>query len=225
MHASGARRRRPPAPVDRRQRGRSSSGVKFRADVDGLDHRHPLLQGRRQHRHPHRPPVDDAPARCWPPPPSPARRRPAGSRSASPPRSPITANTTYVASYHAPDGHYAGDRRLLRDAGVDNAAAARAGRRRRRRQRRLPLRRQRHVPDQHLPVRELLGRRRLHDRRRGPTRRRRRSPPRRPAAGATGVAPAHNVTATFSEPMSAGEHHVEHLRAARRRRHRRAARP
>ena len=37
---------------------RSSSGVKFTADVQRIDHRHPLLQGGRQHRHPHRQPVD-----------------------------------------------------------------------------------------------------------------------------------------------------------------------
>ena len=33
-------------------------GVKFKPDIGRLDHRHPLLQGGRQQRHPHRQPVD-----------------------------------------------------------------------------------------------------------------------------------------------------------------------
>ena len=49
-------------------------------------------------------------------------------------------NTTYVVSYYAPNGHYAGDDELLRRPGVDNAPlhALRDGAGRR--QRRLPLR-------------------------------------------------------------------------------------
>ena len=58
----------------------------------------------------------------------------------------VTADTTYVASYHAPNGHYAVDRRHF-TAGVDNGAAARAGRRRVGRQRRLPLRPARAFPN------------------------------------------------------------------------------
>ena len=106
-HLERRRRRRrwpddtTPAPIE--------LGVKFRADVAGSDHRRPLLQGRRQHRHARRHALDERRARCWPPPPSPARRRPAGSRSASPAPVAITANTTYVASYYAPDGRYARD--------------------------------------------------------------------------------------------------------------------
>ncbi len=34
---------------------------------------------------------------------------------------PISANTVYVASYHAPNGHYAGDNRYFASAGVDTA--------------------------------------------------------------------------------------------------------
>lgn len=33
---------------------------------------------------------------------------------------PIQANTTYVASYHAPNGHYADDGGFFATAGVDN---------------------------------------------------------------------------------------------------------
>ena len=33
----------------------------------------------------------------------------------------IAANTTYVASYYAPSGHYAGDDNYFATAGVDNA--------------------------------------------------------------------------------------------------------
>ena len=60
------------------------------------------------------------PARCGPPPApswrparSPARRRPAGRRSRSPRRSRSAAGNTYVASYYAPNGHYAADDRFF----------------------------------------------------------------------------------------------------------------
>src|SRR4029453_11959866 len=33
---------------------------------------------------------------------------------------PVAANTVYVASYHAPDGHYAGDNLYFASSGVDN---------------------------------------------------------------------------------------------------------
>ena len=95
-------------------------GVKFTLRRRRLHHGHPVLQGRRQHRHARRPPLDAAPARCWPPPPSPARRPRAGSRSPSPSRWPIAANTTYVASYYAPAGHYASNGAYFASAGADN---------------------------------------------------------------------------------------------------------
>ena len=76
---------------------------------------------------------------------------------------PVTANTTYVASYYAPVGRYAEQQQLLRRRGHHPRPADRAAERDRRRQRRLPVRRQR-LPEQHLPVQELLGRRGLrHD--------------------------------------------------------------
>ena len=52
----------------------------------------------------------------------------------------ISANTTYVISYHANNGHYSSQAQLLRDRGVDQRPAARAAGRRRRRQRRLSVR-------------------------------------------------------------------------------------
>ena len=45
----------------------------------------------------------------------------AGNRSISPPQSQITANTTYVASYFDPQGHYSADNNYFATAGVDNA--------------------------------------------------------------------------------------------------------
>ena len=75
----------------------------------------------------------------------------------SPPRSPITAGTTYVASYFAPSGHYAATAGGL-SYGRRQRAAARA-RQRDERQRRLRLRRDEHVPDQQLQRDQLLGRR------------------------------------------------------------------
>ena len=74
----------------------------------------------------------------------------------------ITAGTVYVASYYAPAGHYAGRRGLLRRLGGGQRAPARAQGRGERRQRRLQVQPQQHLPDQHLQLRELLGRRRLH---------------------------------------------------------------
>ena len=55
----------------------------------------------------------------------------------------ITANTTYVASYHADSGFFAFDSGFFSAGRRRLAAAARAGRRRRRPQRRLSLRRER----------------------------------------------------------------------------------
>ena len=62
-----------------------------------------------------------------------------------------------------------GDAQLLRDAGVDNGAAARAGQRRRRRQRRLRLRRAGGFPTSTYDADQLLGRRRLQHQRRPDT--------------------------------------------------------
>ena len=53
----------------------------------------------------------------------------------------ITANTTYVASYHTNVGGYAADGALFRERRRRFAAAARAAVRRQRRQRRVQLRR------------------------------------------------------------------------------------
>ena len=106
-------------------------------------------------------------ARCWRPPPSPARPPRAGSRSPSPRRSPITANTTYVASYHTNTGNYGVNGGVLRlgrrattrrctrwPTGVDGAngvyATAASG-----------------VPDADLQRHQLLGRRRVQHRRAG----------------------------------------------------------
>ena len=66
------------------------------------------------------------------------------------------------------------------------------------------------LPDQHLPVEQLLGRRRLRDQRR-PTPRRRPSTATSPAAGATDVAAGANVTATFSEAMDAATINGTHV--------------
>ena len=58
----------------------------------------------------------------------------------------VTADTTYVASYYTPTGHYAFDSSYFA-AGRGQPAAARAGRRGGRRQRRLPVRAERRLPD------------------------------------------------------------------------------
>ena len=92
----------------RRQRRRGRRQVPLRRGRDG--HRGAVLQGQ---------PATPAPtsatsgrprARCWPRPPSPARRPRAGSRSTSPRRWRSRPTRSYVASYYAPKGHYADDR-------------------------------------------------------------------------------------------------------------------
>ena len=99
VHRRTARLRRPDA--------RSRSGVKFKSDsfgtVSGVrfykaaantgTHIGSLWSAERRARSPRRP--------------SPARRAPAGRPSRSPRRSRCTPGTTYVASYYAPNGHYA----------------------------------------------------------------------------------------------------------------------
>ena len=80
----------------------------------------------------------------------------------------ITADTTYVVSYHAPRGNYAVTDQQFLTAGVDNPPLH-------------ALRNgddggngvygygaERHVPERRLPLRGLLGRRRRRDRTPGP---------------------------------------------------------
>ena len=83
--------------------------------------RHPLLQGGGQHRHPHRQPVDLDRRRCWRRPRSPTRPRPAGSTVTFASPVAVTAGTTYVAGYFAPQGHYSVQRRPRSTTAVDNA--------------------------------------------------------------------------------------------------------
>ena len=73
----------------------------------------------------------------------------------------VTANTTYVASYSAPTGHYTADNNAFTSAGHRHRAAARAAGRRRRGQRRLHLG-PRRLPDLHVRRHQLLGRPRVH---------------------------------------------------------------
>ena len=90
-----------------------------------VDRGHPLLQGGRQHRHARRQPVDRRAARC-------SRRRTFSGEDASGWQTvlfstpvPITAGTTYIAGYHAPNGHYSVTSRASTD-GVQQPAAAAA---------------------------------------------------------------------------------------------------
>ena len=178
--------------------------MKFRSDVDGFVTGVRFYKGAAEHRHARRQPVD---ARRHAARDGDLHRRDgvrlaAGRRSTR--RSPITADTTYVASYHAPAGHYAADARLLRARASTAPPLHAPGRRRRRRQRRLPLRRRRRLPDRHLQRDQLLGRRRLRSARRRRTRRRRRSLAMSPADGApASIADAPTSRARFNEAMDA----------------------
>ncbi len=72
----------------------------------------------------------------------------------------VTADTTYVASYFAPNGGYSVDTGYFASARV-TPAAARPPRRRCRRQRHLRVRKRQCLPDPDQPGEQLLGRRRL----------------------------------------------------------------
>ena len=151
-----------------------------------LDHRPPLLQGRRQHRHARRPPLDVAPARCWP-----AAtftnetasgwqqvelRHPGRDHAPTRPTSPPTSRRRPLRR----------QRRLLRSTGGDNAPLHALADRR-------PSGNgvyqygARRLPDRHVQRDQLLGRRRLRHRA-GRTPLRRPSAVVSPADGATGVA-------------------------------------
>ena len=77
----------------------------------------------------------------------------------------VNANTTYVASYFAPNGGYAIRSRHIYERGGRQRAAARAADGSRRRERRVPVRQLAAVPDQQLQREQLLGGRRVHDHR------------------------------------------------------------
>ena len=120
------RRRCPPTP-DADDGGAVELGLRFTPDRRRLRHRRPLLQGRRQHRHPHRLALEPPRASGWPRSPSPTRPPPAGRPRSSASRSPVTAGQTYVVSYTAPQGHYAAGAVGLRYRGLDAGAAEVAG--------------------------------------------------------------------------------------------------
>ena len=90
-----------------------------------LHHRRALLQGHAEHRHARRAPVDRTAARCSPRRRSPARRPRGWQQVTLDTPVAVTADTTYVASYHTPAGHYAVRRALLRHRRAQPAAARR----------------------------------------------------------------------------------------------------
>ena len=105
--------RRPPTENDTEA---VELGVKFRADVDGFITGDPLLQGRGTPA-PTSATCGHRRARCSPTATftGETRVRLAGGRRSTSPVA-ITADTTYVVSYHTPNGHYAVDAQLLRRA-------------------------------------------------------------------------------------------------------------
>ena len=116
----------------------------------------------------------------------------------------IDANTTYVASYHAPNGHYAATNDYFATGGFDSAAAARARRRGRRAERRLQVRAIRRAVLGRAPTpssRATTGSTSSSRTPSGRTPPRRPSPRARPPAAPPASRPAPTSTATFSEPM------------------------
>ena len=141
-------------------------------------------------------------ARCSPRPPSAARAPRAGSRWSSRRRSRSTPNTTYVASYHAPNGNYAATNGYFSGAGGRQPAAARAGRRPRRRERRLPLRPGRRSSRPAPSSRATTGSTSSSTTTPVRTRPRPTITSVAPPAGGTGAPPRRtNVTATFNEAI------------------------
>ena len=92
----------PPAPLDDNDTSSVELGTKFRADVNGFITGVRFYKSAAEHRRPHRAASGPAPARCSARSPSQARAPPAGSRRVSDPVA-VTANTTYVVSYHSTD--------------------------------------------------------------------------------------------------------------------------
>ena len=162
---SGARASRPAGRRRGRHRRRSRSASSSSPTVRH-GQRHPLLQGDHQHRHPRRQPVDGGRHSASPRPRSAARARPAGRRSTFASPVAVKPNTTYVASYFAPNGHYSAtqdyfyrspapgpERRRIVDSpplhALRNTGTTR--------QRRLRVQRDQHVPDQHATARPTTG--------------------------------------------------------------------
>ena len=156
-----------PATADcGRRRARSSSACKFTLRRLRHGHGRPLLQGRGQHRHPRREPVDARAASSSPRPRSPARPPPAGSRSTSPARS-RSAPTRPTSPLPRPQRALRGDLGYFFTAAPDGRQRARrpplhALREREQRERRLRLQPATRLPHVHLRGHQLLGRRRLH---------------------------------------------------------------
>ena len=132
-------RSRPPRTRSRRRRRSSTSrrpatvdsgdanAGRARRQVQGRlrrhDHRHPLLQGGGEHRHPHRQPVDRRRHAARAGDVHATRPPPAGSTSRFATPVAVTAGTTYVASYFAPNGHYSVTSAGPRPGGRQPAAA------------------------------------------------------------------------------------------------------
>ena len=130
-------------------------GTKFRTDINGFITGNPVLQRAAECRSACRASVDG-----WR---QPARDGDIHQRNdvrlaASLVERPVavTANTTYVVSYHSDSGFYSGEAELFHQLGRRQQSAARAAGQRRRPQRRVQVRRQR-VSHRLVPGRKLLG--------------------------------------------------------------------
>ena len=81
-------------------------GVKFTPDYNGSITGVRFYKSSGEHRHAHRQPVDGRAGRAWPRRRSPARAASGWQSVTFSSPVPVTAGTTYVASYFAPNGHY-----------------------------------------------------------------------------------------------------------------------
>ncbi len=101
--SSTSRRRRRSIPG---MRSSVNLGVEFTAESERHGHRDPLLQGGREHRHSRRQPVGAQRHSCSRRARSPTRPPRAGRRLVFSSPVSITAGTTYIACYLAPNGHF-----------------------------------------------------------------------------------------------------------------------
>ena len=113
-----------PRPVTVNDPGDVELGMKFQADVAGVDHRHPLLQGPQKMSGRTKRICGPRTGRCLQARPSPTRPRAAGRPSACPRKSPSRPDTTYVVSYHS-NGFYSATPALLRTRSSSNGRICR----------------------------------------------------------------------------------------------------
>ena len=103
-----------PATIDSGDANSAEVGFRFRSDAAGLITGMRFYKGANNTRNSHRAPVDAIPELCWLRSHSPAESGSGWQQVNFSTPVAISANTTYVASYFAPNGHYSANNSYLR---------------------------------------------------------------------------------------------------------------